>query len=199
MGRPKATLAFAETTILERLVTEFSSNFDDVLVIAAPANCETFPIQDLLRRSPPFVRLMRDQNEFEGPAIALSHGLTAAVHNVAFACSCDLPLVRVDVVVALSGMLNGYEAVIPQIHGQSQPLHAVYRRNVVAHIEKQLASGERRLTCITESLNAYRPGDAELRQSDPELYSFLNVNTPEEYDRAVTIAQMLQGEDKSKA
>lgn len=186
MGKPKAALKFGNSTILERLIAELRG-FDDILIIAAPAQSEPFPIEHLLRTAPSSVRLLRDRTAYQGAASALALGLAAARHEVAFACSCDLPLLRAEVVRALCGMLNGYEAVIPHIGGNPQPLCAVYRRSVATVIETELASGERRLTRITAGLRAHRPGEPQLRQIDSDLRSFMNVNTLEDYDQALAL------------
>jgi molybdenum cofactor guanylyltransferase len=190
MGRPKAALMFGNSTILERLIAELGRDFDDILIMAAPAHSEGFPIKRLLRTAPRSVHLLRDRNAYQGAAVALAQGLAAAANDVAFACSCDLPLLRIEVVRALYGMLNDYEAVIPKIAGKPQPLCAVYRRSVVPVIEKQLASGERRLTRITARLRAHRPGELQLREIDPDLRSFMNVNSPEDYNRALAMGQL---------
>src|SRR6266478_6336127 len=97
MGRPKAALLFGNGTILERLLGELHSGFDDILIIAAPARSEAFPIEHLLRAAPPSVRLVRDQTAYQGAAGALATALRAARHEIAFACSCDLPLLRAEV------------------------------------------------------------------------------------------------------
>src|SRR5712692_7190877 len=152
MGRPKAALMFGNSTILERLIAELRSGFDDILIIAAPAQSEVLPIEHLLRAAPSAVRLLRDCTAYQGAAVALARGLAAARHEIAFACSCDLPLLRAEVVRALYGMLDGYDAVIPEIDGNPQPLCAVYRRDVGASIEAKIASGEHRLTSITAAL-----------------------------------------------
>jgi len=191
MGRPKAALSFGNCTILERLIVELRDGFDDILIIAAPEQSETFPIEHLLRTASSSVRLLRDRVAYQGAAVALAQGLAAAKHEVAFACSCDLPLLRAEVVRALREMLDGYDAVIPEIDGNPQPLCAVYRRGVAAAIEMKLASGERQLTRIAANLNAYRPAELQLRQIDRELLSFVNVNTPEDYTQALALRQSL--------
>ena len=191
MGRAKAALRFGQRTILERLIAELRNDFDDLLIIAAPKQTETFAVEDLIRTASAHIRLLRDRTGYRGAAPALACGLAAASNEVAFACSCDLPLLRAKVAVALCTMLNGYEAVIPQIGGKPQPLCAVYRREVADVIETQLASGECRLTRTTQELRAFRPGEGELRRIDPELHSFLNVNTPQDYNYALTLKQSL--------
>jgi molybdopterin-guanine dinucleotide biosynthesis protein A len=189
MGTPKPALMFGNSTILERIISELSGWFGEILVVAAPAASESFPVEQILRAAPSSVRLLRDVMPHEGAAIALGRGLVASANDVAFACSCDLPLIQGAVAQALCGMLNGYEAVIPDIGGRPQPLCAVYRRAAARVIEAQFASGERRLTQIIAALPACRPLESELRKIDPALHSFFNVNTPEDYYRALTIVQ----------
>jgi molybdopterin-guanine dinucleotide biosynthesis protein A len=192
MGRPKSALVFGNSTILARLIAELGHSFDDILIVAAPQQSEAVPVENLLRTVPPSVRVLHDPIAYQGAAVALARGLAAAANEVVFACSCDLPLLRAEVVHALYAMLNDYEAVIPQINGKPQPLCALYRRSVAGVIEARLASGENRLIGITGGLRAYRPGDQELRRIDPELRSFMNVNTPEDYNRALAFAHLLE-------
>jgi molybdopterin-guanine dinucleotide biosynthesis protein A len=185
---------FGDRTILELLIAELQRGFDDIAIIAAPEGAEPFPIESLLRTCPSSVRLLRDQTVYQGPAVALAGALAVAANDIAFACSCDLPFLRVAVARALCEILNGYEAVIPQLGDKPQPLCAVYRRSVAAALEMQLAAGERRLTRTTAGLTAHRPGVPELRQIDPDLRSFINVNTAEDYERALALKQSLESE-----
>jgi molybdenum cofactor guanylyltransferase len=186
MGQPKAILKFGTSTILQRILDELQNGFDDIAVIAAPAASESFPIERLLRPTSGF-RLLRDEAPFQGAANALVLGLNSARHETIFATSCDLPLLSIEVARALCRMLRDHDAVIPIIAGDPQPICAVYRRGIAAFFADQLAAGERRLTSIVAGLKAYRPEEVEMRRIDPDLKSFLNVNTPADYARALAL------------
>lgn len=187
MGRPKATLEFAGRTILERIIAEMGTGFDDLIVVAAPVAREPLALRDALGSSAPAVRIVRDETAYGGAALALARGLAGARHEVAFACSCDLPLLRAATARALVEMLDGYDAVVPLIGGKAQPLCAVYRRAVAETIVTRTIAGELRLTAIAAGLHAYRPDEAELSRIDPGLHSFLNVNTPADCARALKL------------
>ena len=58
MGRPKATLPFGSSTVLQRIISELWGGFDDILIVAAPMQVERFPIEPVLE-SAPGVRLWR--------------------------------------------------------------------------------------------------------------------------------------------
>jgi molybdopterin-guanine dinucleotide biosynthesis protein A len=182
MGQPKAALDFGGMPLLTRIVVELKRRFDEIVIVAAPAS-EGQPRIEISG-----LKIVHDETAFAGPLDALRRGLNALEHGVAFACSCDLPLLNSDVAAGLVAMLDDFDAVIPEVAGKLQPLHAVYRKGCANAIESLAASGEKRLTASANAINGRRVGEEELRKIDPELRSFFNVNTPEDYRRALKIA-----------
>jgi molybdenum cofactor guanylyltransferase len=198
MGLPKATLPFGPSTILERLIDTLGSAFAEIIVVAAPLRDEPFSIDRTLqartnrteRAGSAHLIIERDDAAFEGPVQAMRRGLARASGEIVFACSCDLPLLRAEVAVALCAMLvAGDDAVIPQIDGMPQPLCAAYRRErAVAALAAMETAGEKRVTLIAERLNVRTIDEPALRKIDPDLRSFLNVNTAEDYARALRLS-----------
>lgn len=181
MGRPKDELDFGGMPLLDRVIAELQPSFPDMVVVAAPEGL------GLRRDDVSGVTIVRYEREYQGPLPALARGLGAIRCDAAFACSCDLPLLDARVANALCAMLGDYDAVVPEIGGLVQPLHAVYRKRCAAPIDAMIARGEKRLVTIVESIKARRAGEDELRRIDPGLRSFLNVNTPEDYQRALRL------------
>ncbi|MGC1397578.1 molybdenum cofactor guanylyltransferase [Candidatus Binatus sp.] len=182
MGQPKAELDFGGMPLLTRIVVELKRRFDEIVIVAAPAS-EGQPRIEI-----PGLKIVHDETAFAGPLDALRRGLNALEHTVAFVCSCDLPLLNSDVAAELVAMLNEFDAVIPEVGGKLQPLHAVYRKRCANAIESLAASGEKRLTAGANAINARKVGEEELRTIDPQLRSFFNVNTPEDYKHALKLA-----------
>ena len=180
MGRPKAELKFGTSTLLGRIAAELRLVFHDIVLVTAPAGLageEHFT--DL--------RIVRDEREYEGPLPALALGLSAIRNGGAFVCSCDLPLLRGAVASSLCGMLERFDAVVPEIAGLAQPLHAVYRKRCIAALNSMSARGEHRLVEIVRAGSVRTVGEKELRAIDPDLRSFTNVNTPQDYQRALQL------------
>jgi len=178
MGRPKAMLRIGASTLIERTAGELLRAFDDVVVVAAPET-EGIALPALGAAA-----ILRDSEAYRGPAEALARGLRAARHDVAFACSCDLPMLRAEVARRLIALIDDFDAVIPRVGNRLQLLHAVYRRRCADALDAMSARGERRLGALLEEITARVLDEAEYRRADPEALSCFNINTPGDYARA---------------
>ena len=186
MGEPKATLRLGGITLIERTVIELARAFDDIVVVAAPES-EAIELPSLGA-----VTIVHDENAYQGPVGALARGLRAARHELAFACSCDLPMLRSEVASWLLSLMGERDdAAIPQVGERLQPLHAAYRRRCAGALDAMLARGEHRLSAIADGQVPYLGrivSEAEYRRADPDALSCFNINTPEDYARAKTLA-----------
>jgi molybdenum cofactor guanylyltransferase len=181
MREPKAALRFGSATLLERVVTELKSAFEDIVIVTAPSG-------DLPMTGGSGIKVVRDEREYRGPVGAIARGLDAARHDIAFGCSCDLPMLSARVAAEMVERLGEYDAVIAEIGGILQPLHAVYRRRCAAALRAMEARGEARLHAISAEVRTRRLSEADMRAIDPELASFININSPADYRRALARA-----------
>jgi len=182
MGRPKAALDFGGVPMLTRIVSELKRLFAEIVVVAAPES------EDSLQIDMPAIKVVRDETAYQGPLDALRRGLDAVTNEIAFACSCDLPLLDSDVVAAIVAMLGEFDAAIPIIGEKLQPLHAAYRKRCAIALAALAMRGERRLIAIADAVNTRRISERDLKVIDPQLRSFFNVNTLDDYQRALKIA-----------
>jgi molybdopterin-guanine dinucleotide biosynthesis protein A len=190
MGQPKATLRLGGQALIERTIAELARAFNDIVVVTAPeSEAIELPALDA-------ATIVHDDAAYQGPVGALARGLRAARHELAFACSCDLPMLRSEVASWLASLAGGFDAVIPQVDGRLQLLHAVYRRRCAAVLDAMLARGERRLSAIAETGNSPVSSgiltrivtEDEYRGADPEAHSCFNINTPADYARALKLS-----------
>jgi molybdopterin-guanine dinucleotide biosynthesis protein A len=175
MGRPKALLPFGGRTLIAHVVSRLEAAFEEIVVVAAPG-------QEL----PPLpATIVRDGIAFQGPVGGIAYGLKAAGNEVCFVTSCDAAFLDLRLVSHLLGMIAGNDVVIPSWDDRLQPLHAAYRKTVLPLLEEQLARGELRPIYVLDKVRTRRLDEDEVRRLDPEGYSFFNMNTPEEYERAL--------------
>ena len=70
---------------------------------------------------------------------------------------------------------------VPVVNNVPQVLLAVYPRTVLSVVEERLQEGRRDPRSLLEVTPVRYIDEAQLRRVDPELRSFINVNTPGEF------------------
>jgi molybdopterin converting factor small subunit len=85
----------------------------------------------------------------------------------------------------LTSRISHYDVVVPFWEDRFQPLHAVYRTSVRGLLEEQLNRGELRPVYLFDKVQTCKIEEDAIRRFDPEGLSFLNMNTPNDYERAL--------------
>ncbi|HIE27582.1 TPA: hypothetical protein EYP66_09870 [Candidatus Poribacteria bacterium] len=70
-----------------------------------------------------------------------------------------------------------------------EPLHAVYRRSCLPAIETAIRAGQQSAFSFYDRVQVRYVDPAEIAHLDPELRSFRNINTPEEWRLALAEAK----------
>jgi molybdopterin-guanine dinucleotide biosynthesis protein A len=175
MGRDKAALPFGDETMLERVVRRTREAVADVVVSAGPD-----------QEIPAGLVVVRDGEAGAGPLVALARTLPELPWDLTLVVACDMPLVEPRLLRALFECIGDSEACIPRLDGTARPTCAVYRTVPAARRAAALVSeGERRLQALGSRLVTIVPPEPILRAADPELRSFIQCNTPDEYRRAL--------------
>lgn len=179
MGQPKETLPFGNELMLPRVLRLLGAAVDTRVVVAGPG--QTLPAL------PPDVRIVRDRAEGHGPLEGLYRGLSAVRHDAdaAYVTACDVPLLQPALVRYLLSLLGSYDVVVPVDGPLHHPLAAVYRPQLVDTIGEMLDQNQRRLICFYDRVATHRVDIQQLRRVDRDLLSLLNLNSPEDYQRAL--------------
>ena len=190
MGRPKATLPFGPELMLQRVVRLLSEVVNPIVVVAAPEQ-ELPPL-------PPDVLISRDAREGRGPLEGLAAGLSVIREHAdaAYATSCDVPLLATDFVRRMIELLGDHDVVVPVEDRFHHPLAAIYRTSVLPAVRRLLDADQLRPIFLFESVNTRRVNVGELRAVDAELRTLMNLNTPDDYRRALQVAGL--GEEPKK-
>ena len=198
MGTPKALLPVPPQGIplvlhiLRRLAPVSAER--QILVVNSEDMAQS--IQGALVTAPPSVpplTFVQDRNADEGTLGGIVSGLQG-VEGWAMIVACDLPLVRADLFASLISLAQEQEAgadrwdvVMPVVGGYEEPLHALYHARCVPPINAYLAAGQRRVISFLRDVRVRYVQEDELRAVDPELRSFVNANTPEEWQYALAL------------
>jgi molybdenum cofactor guanylyltransferase len=175
MGRPKSLLLFDGEPLILHIVRALKRMFAETVIVAAPEQ----ELPDV-----PAI-LVRDDVAYQGPVGGIYYGLKAASGNFCFVTSCDVPFLNLALISHLTSHILNHDVVVPHWEDRFQPLHAAYRTSVLPLLKEQLDRGELRPVYLFDKVRTCRIGEDEIRRFDPEGLSFLNMNTPDDYERAL--------------
>jgi molybdopterin converting factor small subunit len=133
--------------------------------------------------------VVRDKVAYQGPVGGIYYGLMAAIGTGAFVTSCDAAFLNLPLISFLTSRLSNYDVVVPYWQNRFQPLHAVYRRNVVPLLKEQLERGELRPIFLYDRVRTRKVTEQEIRRFDSEGLSFFNMNAPDDYAQALMLWQ----------
>ncbi len=190
MGTPKAALDWHGSTLLYRTTALLQRALGGpVVVVAAPEQ----ELPDL----PPEVEVVRDPEEGIGPLQGIAVGLRAVDEAVpiAFVCSTDLPFLHPAYVHAVLTSMDDVDVALPRLDGFRQTLAAGYRTELGEQAMELLENGGRTPGELFERVRVRELSGEDLlanpylAQFDPDLVSVRNINTPEEYEKALAEPQ----------
>jgi molybdopterin-guanine dinucleotide biosynthesis protein A len=122
----------------------------------------------------------------QGPLAGIEAGLSAARYPLTFVAAGDMPFLTESMVGYLLERLErgGVLAVVPRYQGRSHPLCAAYARALLSRVSAALDSGTRAVHEFLEEITEVEYVGEELRQfGDPDLL-LMNVNSPDDLERA---------------
>jgi molybdopterin-guanine dinucleotide biosynthesis protein A len=176
MGRDKALLEIGGQAMLARIVGRIRPLFDELSIVGGDAGSYgSFGVP-----------VRPDVRPGCGSLGGIFTALAGASSPAVFCVACDMPFVNADLVAYLLETMeeNKFQAVIPVVNDEPEPLCAVYSRLALPVIERDLDAGVRRIKDTLSSLRARNVDAAELHPFDPGLRTFFNINTPADLETA---------------
>ena len=174
MGKNKAFLEINGERIIDRTKQLFVDLFDEVFLVA------NSPL-DYLDLN---LRVVSDLFPGGGALGGIYSGLFHASHSHAFVAACDMPFLNKALISHLSALSPGYDIVIPKMEDGWQPLHAVYSPKCLPFMEDLLQEKNLKIIDFFPKVKKREVTTEEILPFDPQLVSFLNINTPEDLARA---------------
>ena len=177
-GRPKALLELGGRRIIERVVDAITVAVDDLLIVTNTPEVYAF------LKLPMVADVYPDHGSLGG----IYSGLKAAPGEAAFTVACDMPFLHRDVVRLVVERGGSGDVVIPRVGAQLETLHALYAKSCLEAIETRLVAGRLKIVEFFERVSVVEIAEREVaRYRDPAIV-FMNVNTPEELERARALA-----------
>jgi molybdopterin-guanine dinucleotide biosynthesis protein A len=169
MGKDKTLLEIGGITLFDRALGMMRELFSEVLIAGDR--------KDLVR---PGVRCYPDL--FPGSALGgLYTGLMKSHDDMIFVCSCDMPSPNVNIARLILSQDREFDVVVPRTPDGLEPLFARNHKRCLPAMKDMLDRQEFRIYDFYPQVRTRYLDTAELPADWQN--SFLNINTPEEYNR----------------
>jgi molybdopterin-guanine dinucleotide biosynthesis protein A len=170
MGEDKAALPFGDETMLARITRIVHGISDEVIIVG--------------RRDQHAINI-HDAVEDQGPLAGIAAGLAASKTDLNIVVACDMPLINPAVLQRLVTLIGDHDACVAMVDGHASALCGVYRSRVAKDAQALLDAGERRVMRLLDQVPTKRVDAAAFRDIDPDLNTFVSVDTPEKYSEAL--------------
>ena len=177
-GRAKAGLPWGDATLVDQAAVQLLRLFPEVLVVGAASEVAG-------------VRSVTDLDPTRGPLGGIQDAVSASSHPYVFVAACDMPFLNPDLIQGLCHAAGGFQVVVPEsAPGYLEPLHAVYHRSCLPLISASLDAGRFRVADFFPRAQVRVVDPAELIGFGRRPEDFFNVNTPDDYCRALTLRRI---------
>jgi molybdopterin-guanine dinucleotide biosynthesis protein A len=173
MGRDKAFLPLPGNngiTFVQRLASLLTSQCSEVILVARDA----LHAADYML---PGVRIVIDRIPDIGPLMGICSGLSAIHSSHALVIAVDMPFLLPSMAAFLLSQPLDDALLVPVVNDTPQVLLTVYPRSLLPEVEDRLQAGRRDPRSLLDVAKVRYIAEGQLREVDPQLHSFININT----------------------
>ena len=182
LGRDKAVEPFGGQPLIRRVIERVAPLTDEIVVVVADAaRGQALPLDA-------DHRVALDIYPDGGSLGGIFSGLSAAANDWGLVVACDMPFLNRRLLEYMLGLRGDCDAVVPRPGAFPEPTHALYSRACLPHIEARLQADDLKISGFFDDVRIRYLEEGEVRQFDPQLLSFFNVNSPEDLARAHALA-----------
>lgn len=175
-GRPKGLERVGDERVIDRVARALAEVTDSQLLIANDPEAAAWL---------PNVRVASDVRphcgSLGGIHAALVHAATAVL-----VVAWDMPFVSAALLRAVRDRADEVDAVVPESGSRRgvEPLCAYYGPGCISAIERRLDAGDLRVISFFDDVRIARLPEADVRRHGDPGILFMNINTPDDLERA---------------
>ena len=177
-GADKSALVIGTRSILDRQIALLHSLTPHLLIVT----------NDRSRVQASSVRVVEDRIAGAGALGGVYTALEEASTDHVLIIGCDMPFLTGPFLKYVIAQADNADVVVPRDARGRHPLCALYARHIASRLCARIEAGDLRLGTALEDVAVRELGPDILAPFDPDGRLLLNVNTPEDYARAVAMA-----------
>ena len=182
LGRDKAFEPIGNLPLIQRVLSQVSQISRHTIVVANDKKRET-QLSGL-----DGISISIDKYPDTGSLGGIFTGIHASTTDWTFVVACDMPFLNIKLIRYIMSLKEGYDAVVPVIDGRPEPIHSIYSKDCLAHIEEKITNNELKITGFFDKISVRYVNESAINELDPDHLSFLNVNNEEDLEKAINIA-----------
>ena len=182
LGRNKALEPFQGEPLIHRVIGKMGGIASNIIVVAN--DVERVAELDLPDHATPVI----DEYPGKGSLGGIYTGLRASPTEWAVFCACDMPFPSPRLYRALLSNRDAKDAVVPLVEGRPEPIHAAYSRACLEPIREKLAADRLKISGFFDDVRVCYFTEDRVREIDPDLLSFFNINTRQDLEKANQMA-----------
>jgi len=170
-GKNKAFIRVGHVLMLDAILSVFKTIFKNIILVAGD------PVEYLDWD----LNVVTDILPVRSSLTGLHAGLTFASDPYVFVTACDTPFLKKKLIEQIIALIEpGADVIIPKTSNGFEPLCAVYSKKCLKPIEKNIMEQKIKISQFFNNVSVKQVSEDMLRTHDPELSSFLNINTPDD-------------------
>ncbi|MGA1869189.1 MAG: molybdenum cofactor guanylyltransferase MobA [bacterium] len=174
-GSNKAFVEIKGKPLIERIIDIFIPIFDDIFIVSNSSEEYEFTGYPVVN----------DVLPIKGPLVGIYSALHASKYKYTFICACDMPFISPALIKYMIKKKEGYDIIVPGLkEGQLEPLHAIYSKSCIPFIKDKISIHEKKIISFYRDLSVYILKKDEIIPYDPQLLSFYNINTDEDFRKS---------------
>ena len=169
-GRNKALVEVDGVRLIERVIRVMGSVFQKLIIIT------NTPDEYAYLKLP----MIEDLIKGLGPLGGLYTGLESISTEAGFFVACDMPFLSERLIRHIIEFKDEFDVILPKIDWKIEALHGLYNKNCLPAIRELIDSRQYQVIRFFPKMRVKYLDEAEIREYDPELKTFFNINEPRE-------------------
>jgi molybdopterin-guanine dinucleotide biosynthesis protein A len=182
IGRDKALLEVGGSSLIERVLVRVKPLTDDLFIsVNSPEKYKQFDL-----------RTVTDVYPNKAALGGIYSAIKVARYDNVLILACDMPFLNIELLKHLMKLAPTADVVAPLLEPfQPETLLTVYSKNCLPIIESRLLANRLRIVDFFDEVSARYVEQDEVAKFDPDFHSFINVNTPTDWQKVQAIAKKL--------
>jgi molybdopterin-guanine dinucleotide biosynthesis protein A len=182
LGRSKALEVLDGKSLLERVIERLRPLTSQILIVTSREQFD-LPVGGE-------AEILEDIYPSKGPLGGIYTGLLASQSSHSIVVACDMPFLNTELLGYMLRLSRDFDAVVPRLEeGMIEPLHAIYSRNCLDVMKKQLEHNQLKVHSFLNKVRVKYVERVEMQKLDPQLLSLFNINYQSDLDRAIALLQ----------